>query len=325
MLGALFQLARPRGILLFAFLPVIGFTFAFWDHSCWVPELRAVRPLLELILLWSMLHSATMWLNAALDRDEGAVLFGRSTKVPPGIEKYGYGLLVITVALAFAIDLGVALCISLCAALSVLYSHPRTAWKGHPFFGPFTNGLGYGVLSPLGGFLYAHVPPSPRGATVLVVSVVFIMTAYFAAQAFQHEEDSARGYRTLVATHGPRTTLRVTRALLAASTLSTLALAAVGYFPRAVLVAAPAFWWADRLMAQWAEQPGGGDASWAYKLFWRMTVAGLLCITSVCVDYALADRAGRIPGGLDTASGHPPVAGCGDLGIVPEPGEGPPW
>jgi 4-hydroxybenzoate polyprenyltransferase len=320
-LRVLWSLARPKGMALIALLPVIGFSFAYWDHGCTIPGWGAVPYLLLLVAVWAVPHMGTMWLNAALDRDEGQVLFGEAVPVPPGIEKYAYATLLLALAAAFATHLGLGLCVLGCALLSVLYSHPRTAWKGHALLGPLSNAVGYGVLSPLGGWLLAGLPPSPRGLLVLVVSVCFMVTAYLAAQAFQEEEDRARGYRTLVATHGPRLVLGLTRAGLALSVGLTVLGALTGWFPRAVLIALPAFVVADRHLARWRQVPGGGDGRWAAGFFVRLAAAGLLCLAAVSAHYAWSQHAwsqhawsqhegGRL-GGLATAAGQPSPAACG--------------
>lgn len=311
MLRALWILARPKGMALVALLPMIGFAFAYWDHGCTIPGLGAVSPLLLLATVWAVPHMGTMWLNAALDRDEGQVLFGESVPVPPGIEKYGYATLAFALAAAFAAHVVVGLCVLGCALLAVLYSHPRTAWKGHALLGPLANAIGYGVLSPLGGWMLADLPPTPRGALVLCISITFILAAYLAAQAFQEDEDRARGYRTLVALRGARVTLDVTRAFLATSVVLTLGLAALGWFPRSVWLAAPAFLATDRHLARWRAAPGGGDGSWAAGFFLRLTCAGLLCLAGVSAAYAWNQTQGLPLGGLGTAAGHPSAPACG--------------
>jgi 4-hydroxybenzoate polyprenyltransferase len=295
---------------LVALLPLLGFSFAYWDHGCTVPGYGAVPTLILLAMLWAVPHMGTMWLNAALDRDEGAVLFGERAAPPAHIERYAYATLALAVGTAFARHLGLGLCVLGCALLSVLYSHPRTAWKGHAVLGPASNALGYGILSPLGGWIVADLPPTARGLAVLGVSVTFILSAYLAAQAFQEEEDRARGYRTLVALRGARATLSVTRALLSVSILLTLGLAVLGWFPRSVLVSLPAFLATDHLVARWREQPGGGDESWARAFFRRLTIAGLLCLAAVSAHFAWTQHEGLPLGGLGTASGHPSVRVC---------------
>jgi drug/metabolite transporter (DMT)-like permease len=41
-----------------------------------------------------------------------------------------------------------------CVALAELYSHPKTAWKAHPWLGPLVNVIGYGLLT--GFFISAY-------------------------------------------------------------------------------------------------------------------------------------------------------------------------
>ncbi len=312
MLRDLIALSRPRGMILVAILPMVGFAFGYWDQGCEAPGFDAAPELLLLALVWAVPHAGTMWLNAALDRDEEATLFGRSVAVPPGIERWAYLTLVLSLGFAFWLNLGLGLCVLGCAALSVLYSHPRTAWKGHAFLGPLTNALGYGVLSPLGGFLLTGYSPTIRGALVLLISVPWMLTAYFAAQAFQQGEDRARGYRTLVATHGPRTTLRLTRALMLTALGLTALMSIVGFFPRIMLVPLPLFFFLDRFLVRWTAQPGGGDAHWAAKFFVRMTALVLLVLAFVSADYEITKRTRSLPGGLATESGLFEVRVCED-------------
>lgn len=299
----LLALARPRGLFLVALLPVLGYSWAYWDHGCEVPDFAAVPRLLWLALIWGVPHMGTMWLNAALDRDDTATLYGAAAKVPPGIERWAYVTLAFSLLAAFATNVGLGLCVLGCAALSVLYSHPRTAWKGHAILGPFTNAVGYGVLSPLGGFLYAELPPTWRGGAVLATSVPWMLTAYFAAQAFQEDEDRARGYRTLVAVKGPRVTLKVTRVCLWIALAMSAALAASGAVPRIVLVPLPIFLFLDRYLVRWSAQPKGGDAGWAGRFFARLAGVALLVLVAVCVDYEVAMRSRSLPGGLATPWG----------------------
>lgn len=303
MVRDLVALARPRGLLLVSLLPVLGYSWAYWDHGCEVPDFGAVPRLLWLALIWAVPHLGTMWLNAALDHDDSATLYGEAAKVPPGIERWAYLTLAFSLVAAFATEVGLGICVALCAALSILYSHPKTAWKGHAILGPFTNAVGYGVLSPLGGFLYAGMPPTWRGGAVLATSVPWMLTAYFAAQAFQEQEDRARGYRTLVAVHGPVVTLRVTRVCLWIALTMSAALAASGTVPPIVLVPLPIFFFLDRYLVRWSKEPRGGDAGWAGRFFARLAGVALLVLAAVCVDYEMAMRSRSLPGGLATPRG----------------------
>lgn len=291
-------------MLLVALLPLIGFGFAYWDQGCVAPGLSAVPTMLFLMLVWAVPHAGTMWLNASLDRDEAPTLFGRSVAVPPHIEWLAYATLAFSLTVAAIAEWRLMLAVLGCAILSVLYSHPKTAWKGHAILGPLTNVLGYGVLSPLGGFFLSGYPATLRGLFVLLTSMPWIASAYFAAQAFQQDEDRARGYRTLVATHGPLVTLKVTRAMFHLALLMTFGLAAAGFFPRIILFTVPLFFWVDRVLVAWMKEPNGGDASWAKKFFVRLATVGLLIVISVSIDYEWTMRTEGLPGGLATAAGH---------------------
>jgi len=303
----LIALARPRGLLLVSLLPVLGYSWAYWDHGCEVADFGAVPHLLWLALIWAVPHAGTMWLNAALDRDDTATLYGAAARVPPNIERFAYLTLAFSLIAAFATNVGLGVCVALCAILSVLYSHPKTAWKGHAILGPATNAIGYGVLSPLGGFLYAGMPGTWRGLAVLVTTVPWMLTAYFAAQAFQEEEDRARGYRTLVAVAGPAVTLQVTRLCLLVALVLSIAIALAGWVPRIVLLPLPLFFFLDRYLVRWSREPKGGDASWAGRFFARLAGVAMLVLVVTCVDYELAMRSRSLPGGLATSGGlHEP-------------------
>lgn len=309
-LRALITLSRPAGMLLVAILPLIGFAFAYWDHGCLEAADLAVRRIGLLMLIWAVPHAGTMWLNAALDRDESPTLFGKTAAVPRSIEIWAYVTLAFALALAAWVEWRLMLAVLGCAILSVLYSHPRTAWKGHAILGPLTNVLGYGVLSPLGGFFLTGFSATLRGLFVLITAVPWIATAYFAAQAFQEEEDRARGYRTLVVTRGPAFTLKVTRGLFLAALTLTLGLAALGWFPRLVLLSLPLFLWVDRVLVAWMKVPGGGDSSWAKRYFVRLTATGLFVVLLVSLDYEWAMAQVHLPGGLATAAGHAEPRRC---------------
>src|SRR5687768_15497330 len=138
-------------------MPLIGFGWACWSFAIDPPP-GAVSSLLFVLAAWAALETGTLWLNAALDRDTGEVLFGKAVAVPPGITSFALAALAAAVALGFAagpVPGGAAL---VCAILSLLYSWPPTAWKGHPLGGPFVNLVGYGLASPLAGWAAVGVP-----------------------------------------------------------------------------------------------------------------------------------------------------------------------
>ncbi len=295
---ALLALGRLRLLPFVLILPTLGYGWAHWDRAL---HLRAPAALIQVLVAWSLLHLGTMWLNADRDRDTGPVLFGRPTAVPPATG--ALGLLCLLAAFGLGAPV-VGWIIGLCALLAVAYSHPRTAWKGHPIGGPAVNVSGYGVLSPLAGWAVVGVAPNPRSALALTLCALVVCGCTFAAQAFQEDEDRARGDRTLVTRLGPARTLHVARLCIDIALLGGIALAALGWLPRTCLALTPAALWIDRYMRDWAQQPGGGDEGRARGLIWRLLATGaaaVLCAWLAHVGQVFADlpAAGRgTTGGL---------------------------
>lgn len=322
---ALWVLARPRLMPFVLLLPVVGFGWGHWDRAL---ELRGEAGLPWVLAAWLCLQAGTMWLNAALDRDRGEVLWGRAIAVPRATAACAYVALLLAVALAFV---GGAFAVSealertqakgdlaprlvgvvpgcacaICATLAVLYSHPATVWKGHAVLGPVVNGLGYGLLSTLAGWGLVGVGPNVRTVAVWLCGGLGVLGCYFAVQAFQADEDRARGYRTLVATHGPRAVLLAARLCIGLGELGGVVLAVIGWLPRLSLVALVFAVWVDRWLAAWARQPGGGDERWARGLAKRLLLAALLGIGLAYVDYFIDYLRDRPVNGLGTAAGRP--------------------
>lgn len=279
---ALWQLARPRSLPWMLGIVLFGWGFAHWDQLLY---LRRPDALLGLLLAWALGNTGTMWLNAALDHDASAVLFAPATRVPAPTATAAYLALVAAFGLGAVTAPAALLGLGGCALLAVLYSHPRVAWKGHPLAGPAVNAIGYGLLSPLAGALVATPVITPRMLVTFALWSLWMLGAYFSAQAFQQEEDAARGYRTLVVTHGPALVLHVARWCMNGAILAALALTLVGVYPRLTLLAYPWFLVSDAWMRRWQRQPSGGDASWATGLFRRMLLGGLAVFGLAWVDY----------------------------------------
>jgi 4-hydroxybenzoate polyprenyltransferase len=301
---ALWLLTRPRLVPWVMLLPLVGFGFAHWDHAL---DLQNGPAMLLLLLAWCLLHAGTMWLNAALDPGQGEVLYGRPVPVPPYVRLWAMLALAACVALATWAQVATGLVAAACAILAVLYSHPRTAWKGRPLLGPLTNVAGYGVLSPLAGWSLVGVPFTLRFGVTLGLLASWILGAYFAAQSFQQEDDRAAGHRTLVATAGPRTVLRAARLSCDFGALGVAVLCAIGWYPRICLVFVPFAWALDRWLRRWMAQPGGGDEAWARGLARRGVTLAIVLVGSAAGAY-LGDFAHGGPVcGLATAAGHPPA------------------
>ena len=309
---ALLALARPRLLPYVVLVPLVGYGWAHWDRAL---TLRGGDALPWVLAAWALLHAGTLWLNAATDQDEGEVLMGQAVPVPPGIERWGWLALAACVVLAFLGHPLSGAAALICAVLAVLYSHPATLWKGHPVLGPVVNGVGYGLLSPLAGWAVVGVSPNPRTLVVWGLGVLGILGCYFAAQAFQEEEDRERGYRTLVVTHGARGAILAGRICIGVGFLISVGLALIGWFPRITLVAAPLGIWVDRWFAHWLASSGGGEA-WARGMARRLFLSGLAVVGllfGLYVDQAMKDTP---VAGLGTAAGHPadrPVLGPRDM------------
>jgi 4-hydroxybenzoate polyprenyltransferase len=299
---ALWVLARPRLMPFVLLLPVVGFGWGHWDRAL---ELRGEAGLPWVLAAWLCLQAGTMWLNAALDRDRGEVLWGRAIAVPAATAPCAYAALLLAVVLAFVGGVVSGCACAICATLAVLYSHPATVWKGHAILGPVVNGLGYGLLSTLAGWGLVGVTPNPRTVAVWLCGGLGVLGCYFAVQAFQGDEDRARGYRTLVATHGPRAVLLAARLCIGLGELGGVILAVIGWLPRLSLVALIFAVWVDRWLAAWARQPGGGDESWARGLAKRLLLAALVGIGLAYLDYFIDIVRDRPVNGLGTARGWP--------------------
>lgn len=296
------HLARPRLLPFVLLLPVVGFGWAHWNRAL---DLRGGAELVWVLVGWTLLQAGTLWLNAALDRDQGEVLLGRPVAVPGGIVPLGCLVLLLGVSLAFVGDRLAGCAAVTCSLLALLYSHRRTAWKGRPVLGPLVNGVGYGLLSPLAGWAVVQVVPDVRTILVWLLSGLAVLGCYFAAQAFQGDEDRARGYRTLVVTHGPRAALLAGRVCISVALLGGTTLAAIGFLPRLCLAAMPLAWWIDRWLRRWSAVAEGGNERWARGLALRMLAAGLVCVALAYVDYGVALVTGEPAAGLGTVSGHP--------------------
>ncbi|MBA2320760.1 MAG: UbiA family prenyltransferase [Deltaproteobacteria bacterium] len=303
MVNALVVLSRPRLLPFLLLLVAGGYGWAHWDRALFA---RHPASLLWVVLAWTALNAGTLWLNAALDRDEGPVLYGGKVSIPDRIAEWGYAALVAAVLLALPAGPKPAAAAAICALLAVGYSHPRLAWKGHPIGGPLVNWLGYGLLTPFAGWAVVDVPANPRTLLILAGVSSAVLGAYFAAQAFQADEDRARGYRTLVATHGSAAALLAARICVGLAVLDALLLAAIGWLPRECLLGAPAFLWLDRWLDGWARRPAGGSEADAREFARRALIGGITGILLATVDYVGDSVAHHPVAGLGTRGGHPP-------------------
>jgi DNA-directed RNA polymerase subunit RPC12/RpoP len=301
-LSALWALARPRLLPFVLLLPLVGFGWGHWDHALC---LRGLPALGWVLAAWAVLQTGTLWLNAALDRDQGEVLLGCPVPTPLGASAYGYAALALAAVLAYGGGLLAGSACTLCAVLSILYSHPAAAWKGRPLLGPLVNVVGYGLLSPLAGWSAVGTTAMPRTLVVWLLAALGVLGCYFAAQAFQADEDRTRGYRTLVVTHGPAAALLAARGCIGSGFLGGGTLAGLGWLPRVCLIALPLGWWVDRWLRRWSAQPNGGGERWARGFARRMILAATLAVAAAYADYLVAAWAGQPVAGMATAAARP--------------------
>ena len=299
---ALWRLSRPRFAFWLLFILLIGYGFAHWDRA-----LPPVRPgALALVLLgWYFGNTGTMWLNAAIDPDEGGALFLHNVKRPKHLRLWGYGAFVVSSGFVLLADYRVCVAAVLAGVLSIAYSHPLTLWKGHPILGPMVNAVGYGALSMGAGWLLVGVTMNVRTAITFALVILWMLGATFIAQAFQRDDDARHGYRTLVVTHGPATCLRVGRACMNGAIAGTAVLMIIGYYPRIGLLGVPVFLGADAWMRRWQREPNGGSSAWAGGYVKRMLAGGIAVFGLMVVDYSRDYAAGNDAAGLATAAGRP--------------------
>lgn len=299
--GRLIALARPKGALLIASLPVTGFGYGLWEVGSTIHPIYVAGTLSLLFGTWVFAHAGTMWLNAALDEDQGEVLLGRPVKVPKRAALYGYVAIGGAVAVIYTIDRVTFGCAVICAVLSVLYSHPKLALKPTPLGGPLVNGVGYGALSPIAGWAATGAPITWRAVVTVSLGVIFLLGIYFMAQVFQYEEDAERGYRTLVVTAGPKVTLRVASGCLIVSAGAAVALCVLGVYPRAVLASVPFWIWMVVHLRGWAKAPDGGTQRHADRLVLIVTLAVVAAIAGAYGHQVHAILNGLPTGGCGTA------------------------
>ncbi|MBN2197311.1 MAG: UbiA prenyltransferase family protein [Polyangiaceae bacterium] len=281
-IAALVVHARLRMLPWVLGIVLFGYGFVHWDQDLYLVEPGRLGLLL---VAWTFGHAGTMWLNAALDREEGAAIFTRGSAIPRGLHGAAYVALVLSVGVAAAANTRAAGCAFGCALLAVMYSHPRLAWKGHPLGGPLVNVLGYGVFSPLAGAAVASESISVRLVVTLALWSLWLFGAYLSAQSFQEADDRRRGYRTFVVTHGPPAALAIARRSMNAAISGAFVLTLIGIYPRLPVLAFPGFLVADAWMRRWQLQSDGGGPDWAVGLFRRMVAVGLCVFVLAWCEY----------------------------------------
>jgi 1,4-dihydroxy-2-naphthoate octaprenyltransferase len=146
--------------------------------------------------------------NSYYDRDQGPI-GGRS--IPPpvtdGLLGFSLRVQVVGAALAAAVNRTFLAIYLTMLVMGIAYSHPRVRLKARPLVGLATVALGQGVLACLGGWASAGVDLraiDPVGWVGVAAAALVTVGFYPITQAYQIEEDRARGDITFAVWAGPR-------------------------------------------------------------------------------------------------------------------------
>ncbi len=157
------------------------------------------------------LYGGATAFNSYYDRDEGPI--GGMRVPPPVIEPLlpfslvvlgiGAGLAALVNPTFLAIYLAMLL-------MGLAYSHPSVRLKARPFIGLATVALGQGVLACLGGWAVDRPnlgTVDPIGWVGIAAATLVTVGFYPVTQAYQVEDDRARGDITFAVRAGPRRAL----------------------------------------------------------------------------------------------------------------------
>jgi len=168
--------------------------------------------------------------NSYYDRDEGPV--GGMRFPPPVTEAllpFSLAVLVAGVMLAAVVNATVLAIYLVIMAMGLAYSHPRIRLKARPLLGLATVAVGQGMLASLGGWASSEPDLStvdPIGWLGILGITLATVGFYPITQAYQVEDDLARGDVTFAAWAGPSRALAFSitvQALGAAMTAITIA------------------------------------------------------------------------------------------------------
>lgn len=208
---------------IYLFGVLLGFDASGADGSA----LGHLDPWLGWVALHVFLYGGATAFNSFYDRDEGPV--GGMLHPPgvdPGLLPFSYAVMAIGLLLAVPIGSAFLVTSLVLFVAFVAYSHPLTRWKASTWGALATIFVGQGVIGfILGWSTVAEIGglATVRAGIAMAATGIVVTGLYVVTQAYQADEDGARGDRTLPVVWGP------SRAVLAA----TLALAPGG----------AALWW----------------------------------------------------------------------------------
>jgi len=289
---AALRLTRPRqwpiltaqvlvGVLLFFALQEPGQSLAYFkDEINWLVLLNGW-------FVWVvLLNGGTLAFNSAFDRDVGPVAYLDRPPVPPAhlattmflVMLFGVIWGWFTVSPAFGGT------VAGCLALSVLYSHSLTRWKGIPGLDLLVNILGYGAGTTLGGMLVgsamhpANFPPA--GIFFIAGFGLLFGSLYPLTQIYQVQQDLQRGDRTMASALGVKAALAAALALGIAASASLLAgilTTESGSFP--VILVGGLSLWLVHLLWWWLHTDSMDDAQHEKGMYRALGLWALVDIT----------------------------------------------
>ena len=145
--------------------------------------------------------------NSFYDRDQGPV---GGMRVPPPVTEallpFSLSVLVAGAVLAALVNATLLSIYLAIMAMGLAYSHPGIRLKALPLLGLVTVGVGQGLFASLGGWASAEPDLSlvdPIGWLGILGATLVTVGFYPITQAYQVEEDLARGDVTFAAWAGP--------------------------------------------------------------------------------------------------------------------------
>ena len=186
------------------------------------------------VALHLFLYPAATAFNSAFDRDTGPVAgMERPPDVPAGLARFALALAAAGALLAAWTGPFFLLVYAAVAGWTWAYSHPRVRWKAHPWKSAAAIALGQGALGFFAGWVATEGPHWQTGVLVAGAAgaALTALGLYPATQAFQREEDSRRGDRTLAVALGAAHALRLGAVALALAGMVTAWLVASRFGP----------------------------------------------------------------------------------------------
>lgn len=164
--------------------------------------------LLGAIIFFIFISGGTVAYNSYYDNDEGPVNFINN---PPKPTK---SLLVLSIifkasGIIFSLLINFKFFI-ICVAfvfMSVLYSHPKFRFKTKYGLDLVINGVGYGSLSILGGWLCTNSEINFKIIFLSILAFFIVSTGHPLTQIFQYEDDKKKDENTFVVIFGPKKSL----------------------------------------------------------------------------------------------------------------------